>query len=120
MYLSGLHANLSGLTAEQAYAKGDLNGDGVNDFQDLVLFRSAFNTAHGAGSFAALRAAVPEPALGALIPFAVAFAWLTRTSRPGSRGERGAANTFLKQSTGARWLFGEYPPKSAASSSMNH
>jgi hypothetical protein len=61
LYLSGLDTDLSGLTPDQAYAKGDLNGDGLNDFKDFVLFRSAYNMAHGAGSFEALGASVPEP-----------------------------------------------------------
>jgi hypothetical protein len=62
LYLSGLHADLSGLTPEQAYMEGDLNGDLVNDFRDFVLFRGAYDMAHGAGSLAALAVALPEPA----------------------------------------------------------
>ena len=46
LYLSGLHANLSGLTAEQAFMKGDLNGDLSNDFDDFVLFRQAYDDRH--------------------------------------------------------------------------
>jgi hypothetical protein len=62
LYLGGLHANLSGLTAEEAYMRGDLNGDLVNDFRDFVLFRGAYDMAHGAGSLEALAVALPEPA----------------------------------------------------------
>jgi hypothetical protein len=65
-YLSGLHADLSGLTSDAAYRKGDMNSDGVNDFNDFVLFRQAYDIAHGAGSFAAL-GAVPEPTIIALV-----------------------------------------------------
>ena len=81
MYLSGLHADLSGLTADQSYAKGDLNGDGKNDFADFVLFRTAYNTAHGAGSFAALGASIPEPAAATLISLAAVFASMARYER---------------------------------------
>ena len=77
MYLSGLHKDLSGLTADEAFAKGDLNGDGVNDFADFVLFRAAYNTAHGAGSFAAASPVLsarwidwPPPAANAKSPSA--------------------------------------------------
>ena len=61
MYLSGLHANLSGLTLTQAFMNGDLNGDLANDFDDFVLFRAYYDAAHGAGAFAALAGQVPEP-----------------------------------------------------------
>ncbi|HEX2477598.1 MAG TPA: hypothetical protein VHK01_22770, partial [Lacipirellulaceae bacterium] len=61
LYLSGLHADLSGLTAEQARMRGDLNGDFRNDFNDFVLFRGFYDAVHGAGSFAAIAANVPEP-----------------------------------------------------------
>jgi len=60
-YLSGLHADLSGLSQEDAYAMGDINGDLKNDFNDFVLFRGAYDMAHGAGSLADAMSAVPEP-----------------------------------------------------------
>jgi hypothetical protein len=60
-YLSGLHANLSGLTAEMAFARGDLNGDLVNNFADFVLFRAYYDLANGAGAFQSLDFVVPEP-----------------------------------------------------------
>jgi hypothetical protein len=61
MYLSGLHTDLTGLSQDQAFAKGDLNGDFKNDFADWVLFRSAYNMAHGAGSIEAAISSIPEP-----------------------------------------------------------
>ncbi len=60
-FRAGQLANLTGLTAAQAYAKGDLNGDYHNDQADFALFKSAYDTAHGAGAFAAMVSAVPEP-----------------------------------------------------------
>jgi hypothetical protein len=61
LYLGGLHADLAGFTPEQANMHGDLNGDAVNDFRDFVLFRGAYDMAHGAGSLAEAMSAVPEP-----------------------------------------------------------
>jgi endonuclease/exonuclease/phosphatase family metal-dependent hydrolase len=59
--------NLTGLTHTQAYARGDLNGDFHNDQADFVLFKEAYETAHGQGSFATmLSLAVPEPCAGLL------------------------------------------------------
>ena len=54
-------ANLTGLTPAQAYAKGDLNGDFRNDHADFVIFKDAYETSNGAGSFATMLASVPEP-----------------------------------------------------------
>ncbi len=48
LYLSGMHANLSGLTPEQAFMQGDLNGDLANNFADFVLFRAYYDLANGA------------------------------------------------------------------------
>jgi hypothetical protein len=70
MYLSGLQTDLSALTAEQAYEKGDLNGDFANNFNDFVLFRQAYDTAHGSGALAAAISQVPEPSGGALLAIA--------------------------------------------------
>ena len=61
MYLSGLQADLSGLTANEAYARGDINRDGVNNLADFLLFRQAFDAANGEGAFVALVNGVPEP-----------------------------------------------------------
>jgi hypothetical protein len=66
MYLSGLHANLNGLTAEQARMRGDLTGDFRNDFSDWTLFRAYFEFANGDGALAALLQQVPEPSGWAL------------------------------------------------------
>ena len=52
--------------AVTAYMKGDLDGDKDNDFADFKLFKADFIAANGAAAFAALGAAVPEPATIAL------------------------------------------------------
>lgn len=60
-FVDGLHADLSALSYDEARRRGDLNGDLVNDYQDFLLFRQAYDLAHGAGSTAAAMASVPEP-----------------------------------------------------------
>ena len=62
LFRSGQQVNMTGLTRGQALALGDLNGDFHNDHADFVLFKSAFDSANGTGSFAAMLGAVPEPA----------------------------------------------------------
>jgi hypothetical protein len=74
IYLANLHSNLSGLTEQQAYARGDLNGDFQNDFRDFSLFRTAYNEAGGAGAFEAALANIPEPPASALLAIAILLA----------------------------------------------
>jgi len=52
--------------AVTAYLKGDLDGDKDNDYADFKLFKADFIAANGEAAFAALGAAVPEPATLAL------------------------------------------------------
>jgi hypothetical protein len=66
LLMSGLHTDLTGLSADQARGRGDLNGDFRSDFNDFILFRGAYDMANGAGAFATLNA-VPEPTTIALI-----------------------------------------------------
>jgi hypothetical protein len=61
IFRGGQHVNMSGFTRSAALALGDLNGDFRNDFRDFVLFKSAFESSNGAGSFAAMLDRVPEP-----------------------------------------------------------
>jgi exodeoxyribonuclease-3 len=55
------HADLTGLSADDAWRFGDLNGDFRNDFADFAAFKTMFDGVNGAGAFAAMLA-VPEPA----------------------------------------------------------
>lgn len=60
-----------------AYLKGDLDGDKDNDYADFKIFKADFIAANGEAAFAALGAAIPEPAtlvLTALASVAVAAA----------------------------------------------
>jgi BNR repeat-containing family member len=82
MYLNGLQTNLIGLTAEQAYEKGDVNGDFFNNFNDFVLFRQAYDTSNGAGAMAVAMAGLPEPTSAALLTLAFAgLIWQARGRR---------------------------------------
>jgi hypothetical protein len=58
--MSGLHADLSSLTGEDAQRLGDMNGDFENNYFDFVLFKNAYDAANGAGAFASAVQA-PEP-----------------------------------------------------------
>ncbi|TWT35296.1 hypothetical protein KOR34_01840 [Posidoniimonas corsicana] len=57
--------DLAGLTAAETYRLGDLDGDGDNDYDDFLLFRSDYIGALGAGAFQSLLQ-VPEPSGGLL------------------------------------------------------
>lgn len=69
--------------AVTAYLKGDLDGDKDNDYADFKLFKADFIAVNGEAAFAALGAAVPEPATLALGGLAAAalVAARRRTSR---------------------------------------
>ncbi|MBA3483721.1 MAG: PEP-CTERM sorting domain-containing protein [Pirellulales bacterium] len=58
---SNQHANLSAASLAQAYRMGDLNGDKANNHADFSMFKSIYDAANGAGTFAAMAAGVPEP-----------------------------------------------------------
>lgn len=90
-YRAGYGQELTGLSQAQAYAMGDLNGDGVNNVVDFGVFKTAYDAANGAGAFAAMIAA-PEPAGCALL--AVGGAWLVRR-RPARRMLPGALALLL-------------------------
>lgn len=53
--------NLAGLTPAASYGRGDLDGDGDNDFDDFRLFQMLYDSANGAGAFAEALSSVPEP-----------------------------------------------------------
>jgi len=69
VYIAGLGTDLSGMSVSEAYFLGDLTGDLANDQADFIAFKTAFEAANGAGSFASMLTNVPEPStllLGAL------------------------------------------------------
>ena len=64
LYRIGLHADLSGLTPQQAHRMGDLNADFLNNHADFVLFKNSYERKNGVGAFASMMAesnSVPEP-----------------------------------------------------------
>jgi endonuclease/exonuclease/phosphatase family metal-dependent hydrolase len=79
IFRNGQHADMSGLNHSQAWAMGDLNGDFQNNHADFVLFKTAYEAAHGAGSFA-LMLQIPEPTSATLVVFAI-FALPARAPR---------------------------------------
>lgn len=52
--------SMVGLSIAQSYGRGDLDGDGDNDFADFRLFQADYTAANGAAAFAQLLT-VPEP-----------------------------------------------------------
>lgn len=58
-FLIGHGGNFTGMSVEEAYTRGDLDGDFDNDLDDFILFFNAYEKYNGEGSFAAL--GVPEP-----------------------------------------------------------
>lgn len=71
--LTNYNSDLSSLSHFEAYQLGDMNGDRFTNFDDLRLFRGAFDQANGAGAFEAMVASVPEPSTGALIAVAASL-----------------------------------------------
>jgi hypothetical protein len=75
-FLAGLNTDMSGLSGPQAFARGDVNGDGRNDFADFRIFQQAYDAARGAGAMAeAMRA--PEPKCESLAAAAIGLALLS-------------------------------------------
>lgn len=74
------HTSLTGLTAAEAYARGDLNGDFANNHADFVLFKAAFENANGSGAFAIMLTSVPEPSC-LLLVLCGASVWMCRRLR---------------------------------------
>lgn len=68
------NVDLSSFSLAEAYARGDLDGDGDNDYRDYLQFRTDFNTANGAGAFEAfIGSAIPEPCSTVLLVGMAAF-----------------------------------------------
>ncbi|MCA9236499.1 MAG: matrixin family metalloprotease [Planctomycetales bacterium] len=67
-------------TGFDAFKLGDLDLDGDNDYADFKFFKTAYELANGAGSFAALTA-VPEPATLLLAGVATLMAAVIRRRR---------------------------------------
>lgn len=62
-FRAGQHTNMIGMTASQAQAMGDLNGDFKNNHADFVIFKQTYEAIRGQGAFAELLQPIPEPSL---------------------------------------------------------
>lgn len=60
LFASYAETDLSGLSAVEQYARGDLNGDGENNLLDFLEFKHDYLAVYGTTGFAALFASVPE------------------------------------------------------------
>jgi hypothetical protein len=72
--LTWLHTDVSQLPEDEAYARGDLNGDYQVNALDFFAFRQAYDDEHGPGALAKALAAVPEPSTLHLAAAAAALA----------------------------------------------
>jgi hypothetical protein len=82
LFVAGAETDLSALTPIEAYEQGDLDGDGVNSGLDFGLFKQAFETANGTGSFALMLTEVPEPSIGYLTMLGIFFFSAAIRNRP--------------------------------------
>jgi hypothetical protein len=71
---------LTGLTAQEAFSRGDMNGDFLSDHADFRLFKVAYNQHLGEGAFEAAWT-VPEPVSGLLALMASACSMSGRSRR---------------------------------------
>jgi Concanavalin A-like lectin/glucanases superfamily len=79
LFLTNSFTSFPSETTVGAYLKGDLDGDLDNDHADFLIFKADFIAANGAGAFAQLTGAVPEPSSLALA--AMVCAMLLGTGR---------------------------------------
>jgi hypothetical protein len=80
-FRAAYRSSLAGLSKVEAHAHGDMNGDGKTNAVDYVLFKDNYETENGAGTFAALSKAVPEPSGFLLATLGVAALGLNRRLR---------------------------------------
>lgn len=86
IFYANTYSDLTMLTLAEAARKGDLDGDGDNDYFDYRLFEADYDMFNGAGSFQAMVSAVPEPASIALVLFGALLLVSRRLPIGGRRG----------------------------------
>jgi len=81
IFRADLFSDLSALSPEDAYERGDLNGDGRNNELDFELFKIAYDAAQGTGALASLIGQTPEPATACLMILGGMGLFMTQSSR---------------------------------------
>ena len=79
-FLQYFHTSLSGLTALEAFSRGDMNGDFLSNHTDFRIFKVAYNGQVGEGAFETA-AAAPEPSCVLLAVIASAVGLMSRHRR---------------------------------------
>lgn len=81
-FKAGYGEDLTGVTVAEAYLLADFDGNSVHTLNDFLLFKAAYETANGLGSFAGLFSnPVPEPATAWSLVGIVAAASIGRFRR---------------------------------------
>ena len=71
-FAAGMHVDLAGMSIDDAFAHGDMNGDFTNDYSDFRIFKAEYESLHGAGAYARALA-VPEPTAAWLLSVVAIF-----------------------------------------------
>lgn len=79
IFRGGQLSDMSSLSADQAYMRGDLNHDFRNDYADFRIFKETFENRNGSGSFEAMLLSVPEPGMG--VPLLMLLFYLAGLAR---------------------------------------
>ncbi len=111
MYIGGLHASLGGVSFDEAYRQGDLNGDLANNYPDFVQFKAAYDAANGPGAFAAALQ-IPEPTSWAMMSLSGLGALAIRTGSLSDQSKRAPIAGRIEalgrpQSSGYSEVFGD-------------
>jgi Concanavalin A-like lectin/glucanases superfamily len=81
LFVPNSFTSFPGETTVGAYLKGDLDGDLDSDYNDFLIFKTDFIAAQGAGAFAQLVGAIPEPSSLTLAAMVCAMLLGTRRKR---------------------------------------
>jgi hypothetical protein len=72
LFKAGSGTNFANLDYNEAFLKGDLDGDFDHDLNDFIVFRNLYIQANGTAAFTALEAEIPEPSTVGLAVAAIA------------------------------------------------
>jgi hypothetical protein len=122
------NSTFPGQSFAQSYRSGDIDGDGDNDLDDLLAFKDAYDGAFGAGAFAQMTSAVPEPGTAMLGILACTLVGATSLRRRSGAGKAvvgiraavagiallGISATVQAQSIGINFIAGQNPTAGAS------